>query len=87
MAGGKLRKIQPGKVGFETIRLGKVWKKNVARRCTLHGNLRYWVSLNKALLGPYFLGGGWLWGGYLRFPRTLHINLHSYVFMFTHTHI
>ena len=29
------------------------------------------VSLNKALSGPYFSGGGQLWGGYLRFPWLL----------------
>ena len=26
------------------------------------------VSLNKALLRAYFLGGGLHWGGYLKFP-------------------
>ena len=29
--------------------------------------IRPLISLNKSLLGPYFLGG-WLWGGALRFP-------------------
>ena len=42
-------------------------KANPPRNKALLRDYKPLVSLNKALLGVYFLGG-WHWGGYLKFP-------------------